>query len=497
MNSSTLLGTFDSKNLNNYTQPVSQYTQVPDIQTEMERAILSQMATKGVLEIKDWIENEYSGEPSSAKITSEILYSKFVETGNSMNGRTFYKRLPILVELYEQLVLINKDRYNSVLAYIYKSTTNNIDGRGWCGLKLKPNKTEHFNLNGIIQQVDQASNLSLTNSLGPYQTHFSSDGVLTSSRSTLPIDVNSSFSSHNVYLPPPSSLPISSYLLPLPTPTYPSPLLTGGDYSLPLQASLLSIPVYSSSIPTQIDDSVASTPISQPTQDILYENERELYLLQMMRSGNLGNVLEWVETCCVPMETNYSITENLHKSFNLSYPGRTVAQFYDDLFYLVEINKELLHINRELYDKELISRVSKALGVENRTVCYGINLINEEVIKLQERRIYRYIPLKVKESEIRDNHMIRLTQQGENPARSVPCPPYGICDIMTETKIIEVKRWALYKHAVGQILAYGACHPEKHKVIHLFDKGKINSTKQQEIISFINSNSIYVTYEEE
>lgn len=47
--------------------------------------------------------------------------------------------------------------------------------------------------------------------------------------------------------------------------------------------------------------------------------------------------------------------------------------------------------------------------------------------------------------------------------------PYGNIDILTEDKIIEVKTYKDYKHALGQILFYGSIYRAHEKWVYLFD----------------------------
>lgn len=46
---------------------------------------------------------------------------------------------------------------------------------------------------------------------------------------------------------------------------------------------------------------------------------------------------------------------------------------------------------------------------------------------------------------------------------------FGYIDILTVDEIIEVKEGRLWKHALGQILAYSDAYPEHKKIIWLFD----------------------------
>jgi hypothetical protein len=45
----------------------------------------------------------------------------------------------------------------------------------------------------------------------------------------------------------------------------------------------------------------------------------------------------------------------------------------------------------------------------------------------------------------------------------------GFIDVLTDTKIIEVKKYHNWKHAVGQVECYGYFYPNKQKWIYLFD----------------------------
>ena len=47
--------------------------------------------------------------------------------------------------------------------------------------------------------------------------------------------------------------------------------------------------------------------------------------------------------------------------------------------------------------------------------------------------------------------------------------PVGFIDVLTDTKIIEVKKYHNWKHALGQIECYGYFYPNRQKWIYLFD----------------------------
>jgi len=48
--------------------------------------------------------------------------------------------------------------------------------------------------------------------------------------------------------------------------------------------------------------------------------------------------------------------------------------------------------------------------------------------------------------------------------------PVGYIDVLTDTKIIEVKQINLWKHALGQVKCYGYYYPDKQKWIYLFNQ---------------------------
>ena len=49
---------------------------------------------------------------------------------------------------------------------------------------------------------------------------------------------------------------------------------------------------------------------------------------------------------------------------------------------------------------------------------------------------------------------------------------YGKIDILTDSEIIEVKRYKTWKHALGQVLVYGIDYPNHKKVLYLYGTTK-------------------------
>ena len=54
----------------------------------------------------------------------------------------------------------------------------------------------------------------------------------------------------------------------------------------------------------------------------------------------------------------------------------------------------------------------------------------------------------------------------------------GFIDVLTDTKIIEVKTFCNWKHALGQVQAYGYFYPVKEQWIYLFDTPEDASRKE-------------------
>jgi hypothetical protein len=69
----------------------------------------------------------------------------------------------------------------------------------------------------------------------------------------------------------------------------------------------------------------------------------------------------------------------------------------------------------------------------------------------------------LREAEIRDS--IAETLNGQIEVKT----PVGRIDILTDTLLIEVKRACHWKHALGQVIAYGMHYPDHKQVIWLFD----------------------------
>jgi len=69
----------------------------------------------------------------------------------------------------------------------------------------------------------------------------------------------------------------------------------------------------------------------------------------------------------------------------------------------------------------------------------------------------------LRESEIRDRLASGLAgSQTEVPTKT------GKIDILTPSRVIEVKNVKNYKHAIGQVLSYGCYYPRRERWVYLF-----------------------------
>lgn len=59
--------------------------------------------------------------------------------------------------------------------------------------------------------------------------------------------------------------------------------------------------------------------------------------------------------------------------------------------------------------------------------------------------------------------------------------PIGFIDLLTDTKLIEIKVSSDWKHAVGQLICYSEFYPDRDRWLYLFDCDSEN----QELIDTI------------
>jgi hypothetical protein len=96
-----------------------------------------------------------------------------------------------------------------------------------------------------------------------------------------------------------------------------------------------------------------------------------------------------------------------------------------------------------------------------------------------------------REFEVRDK--IAMLTNGE---KEVWCAA-GRIDVLTQNMIVEVKKIALWKAAIGQVLSYHVYYPRHEMVIHLFGKKQDWDRLHQTIEHVCNKLAINVEYTEQ
>jgi hypothetical protein len=91
-----------------------------------------------------------------------------------------------------------------------------------------------------------------------------------------------------------------------------------------------------------------------------------------------------------------------------------------------------------------------------------------------------------KEAIIRDQTAVE-----ENGVTEIKTP-VGLIDVLTSSKIIEIKIGYNWKHALGQVKCYGFYYPDKEKWIYLFECNDIDKDVIDKICVFENVNVKYI-----
>jgi len=108
--------------------------------------------------------------------------------------------------------------------------------------------------------------------------------------------------------------------------------------------------------------------------------------------------------------------------------------------------------------------------------CKVIQLLNEwrKLDVINEIRFHKEVGDAIKEgivfSKQENESIIRDKIAYEENGITEVKTPVGFIDVLTDTKIIEVKKINLWKHALGQVKCYGYYYPDKQKWIYLFNQ---------------------------
>lgn len=74
---------------------------------------------------------------------------------------------------------------------------------------------------------------------------------------------------------------------------------------------------------------------------------------------------------------------------------------------------------------------------------------------------------KLKSTKATESHIRDRLSRAIGGVVEVPCL-FGRVDILSDTHVIEIKAVAQYKSAIGQVMTYSQCFPDKRRRIHLF-----------------------------
>ncbi|AFX93006.1 putative KilA-N domain-containing protein [Megavirus courdo11] len=89
--------------------------------------------------------------------------------------------------------------------------------------------------------------------------------------------------------------------------------------------------------------------------------------------------------------------------------------------------------------------------------------------------------------------IIQKTLQSELGGEIEVKTKYGYIDLLTNDKIIEIKSYETWKHALGQILIYSDEYENKNKCVYLFDvPNNVNINNMERIFNKYNVSVIFI-----
>ena len=77
-----------------------------------------------------------------------------------------------------------------------------------------------------------------------------------------------------------------------------------------------------------------------------------------------------------------------------------------------------------------------------------------------------------KKPKIMEEYLWKHLVAKENKGAIEVATPVGKIDVLCESSLYEIKHVRQWKHALGQVLAYGFFHPSKRKIVYLFGASK-------------------------
>ena len=94
-------------------------------------------------------------------------------------------------------------------------------------------------------------------------------------------------------------------------------------------------------------------------------------------------------------------------------------------------------------------------------------------------------------NEHRERMFRDMIAKEENGEIEVPID-YGYIDVLTSSKVIEIKNVIMWKGAIGQVIVYGFDYPEKEKWVYLFND--CSDDKKEHIMKMCDVNNVHVKF---
>jgi hypothetical protein len=166
------------------------------------------------------------------------------------------------------------------------------------------------------------------------------------------------------------------------------------------------------------------------------------------------------------------------KEFSNWFKNIKTKQLVEKLWVNTHIDKnDLIQINQNGLNKNQSTWVHPTIGlhiaqwISTDFFLQTVDWINEWKMDNENNEKYK----KAIETIIPDNDtkkiekMLQLYYKSQMGGEIEVETPFGYIDLITDTKIIEIKNALHWKHALGQILSYSNFFPSHEKWIYLFD----------------------------
>lgn len=153
-------------------------------------------------------------------------------------------------------------------------------------------------------------------------------------------------------------------------------------------------------------------------------------------------------------------------------------ELVEKVYTKTQIDKDILiQINRSGLNEERCTWVHPTIGlhiaqwISTDFFLQTVDWINEWKIDNENNEKYKKAieTIKPDDETKKIEKMIQLYYKNQTGGEIEVETPFGYIDLLTSTKIIEIKNALYWKHALGQILSYSNFFPSHEKWIYLFD----------------------------